>query len=93
MSGHWLRITSAARMPSSVWLGGIRTSAITTSGRSRSTAASSPEASPAVAATSNPALSSSLVRPAKSSTESSAITTRGRSGPAVPGSPVTGPTL
>ena len=93
MSGHWLRITSAARMPSSVWLGGIRTSAITTSGRSRSTAASSPEASPAVAATSNPALSSSLVRPAKSSTESSAITTRGRSGPAVPGSPVTGLTL
>src|SRR6516162_7470057 len=76
MSGHWLRITRAARMPSSVWVGGIRTSAITTSGCSRSTAASSPAASAAVAATSNPALSSSLVRPASSSTESSAITTR-----------------
>src|ERR1039457_6690990 len=61
--------------------------------RSRSTAASSPVASPAVAATSNPALSSSLVRPASSSTESSAITPRGRPGPAVPGSLVTGPTL
>ncbi len=45
MSGHWLRITSAALMPSSVWVGGIRTSAITTSGCSRSTAASSAAAS------------------------------------------------
>ena len=45
-----------------------------------------PSPSPAVAATSNPALSSSLTRPASSSTESSPITTRSRSGP---GSPVT----
>src|SRR5215472_3557724 len=80
MSGHWPRMTSAARMPSSVWVGGIRTSAITTSGRSRSTAAISAVASPAVAATSNPALSSSLVRPATRSTESSPITTRSVTG-------------
>jgi len=93
MPGHWPRIASAARMPSSVWVGGMRTSAITTSGSSRSTAASSASASPAVAATSKPAPSSSLVRPACSSTESSPITTRSRPGAAGSASPFTGSTL
>ena len=81
MSGHWARIASAARMPSSVKVGGIRTSATTRSGCSLSTAASSSLPSPAVAATSNPALSRSLVSPARSSTLSSPITSRSRLAP------------
>ena len=75
-SGHCRRITRAARIPSSVKVGGIRTSAITSSGRCRSTAASSPAASSTAATTSKPVVSSSLVSPARSRTESSAITVR-----------------
>src|ERR1700744_5577069 len=82
-------MTKTARIPSSVKVGGIRTSATTTSGCSRSTAATSSAPSPAVATTWKPALSSNLVSPASNSTESSAITTRW---PA-PGASVTGTTL
>ena len=46
------RITSAARMPSSVWVGGIRTSTITRSGCSRRPRAAARRASPTAATTS-----------------------------------------
>ncbi len=53
------RISSAARRPSSVWVGGIRTSTIATSGLCAPTLRSRSSASPAWATTSSPASSSS----------------------------------
>ena len=66
----------AARAPSSVPSGGIRTSITARSGAVAATAASTPGASPARATTSCPASSSSRARPSRNSTESSPITMR-----------------
>ena len=76
--GHRRRISSAACRPSVVWVGGIRMSASTTSGRSAATSCSSCAASPAMPATSRPASVSTRRRPSRSSTASSAMTTRSR---------------
>ncbi|GGQ51234.1 hypothetical protein GCM10010195_02920 [Kitasatospora griseola] len=74
--GQRRRISIAARTPSSVKPGGIRTSIKASSGRCSATAANSPSASPASAATWNPPISSTLIRPTRNNTESSAITAR-----------------
>ncbi len=71
----WRR-SSAARSPSSVWVGGIRTSVTTMSGRVSATAVSSESASPTAAATSWPKRASTPVSPSRSSGLSSAITAR-----------------
>src|SRR5580693_1127325 len=68
------RITIAARRPSSVWLGGIRTSTIATSGSWAATAASSASASPTAATMSWPRSVSISVRPALITAASSAMT-------------------
>ena len=72
------RMASAARRPSSVWVGGIRMSTIATSGRCSRTAASSSSAVQAWATTLNPASTSRRAMPSRSSTESSARTIRRR---------------
>ena len=64
-------LTSAALMPSSVWVGGIRTSMTARSGWCPATALSSCSASGTAAATSKPPSVSILVSPSRSSTESS----------------------
>ena len=73
-SGHCRRTSTAARSPSSVWLGGIRTSTTPTSGRCSSAAATNDGPSPTEATTSWPASASSSWRPSLSSSESSATT-------------------
>src|SRR5690606_660217 len=74
--GSSWRTASAARSPSSVNDGGIRTSTTATSGRWCRTASRSASPSPTAATTVQPASSSSRTRPSRSSTESSASTTR-----------------
>ena len=63
-------------MPSSVCVGGIRTSMTASSGRCSATALSSWAASGTAATTSKPPSVSIRVSPSRSSTESSAITIR-----------------
>src|SRR5689334_11616602 len=73
----WLRrIAIAARRPSSVWSGGIRTSTIATSGSWAATAASSASASPTAATISWPRSARISVRPALITAASSAMTMR-----------------
>ena len=76
MRGHRARICSAARSPSSVKVGGMRTSTTARSGWWRSTTVSRSSALSTVPTTSMPASASRRVSPARSSTESSAITIR-----------------
>jgi hypothetical protein len=73
--GYRSRIVSAARRPSSVCDGGIRTSVTATSGRCSATAATSASPSPTAAAISWPLSVSSLISPSRSRAASSAITT------------------
>ena len=61
-------------MPSSVWVGGMRTSTIAASGLCARTFRSRSSASPACPTTSKPASSSRRTSPSRSSTESSATT-------------------
>ncbi len=75
-SGIRARSSFAARAPSSVPSGGIRTSMIARSGCSRSTASTSAGASAARATTSWPASSSSRASPSRKRAESSPITMR-----------------
>src|SRR4051794_18622752 len=75
-SGVSALIASAARMPSSVWLGGIRMSTSARSGLCARTLRITSSPSPAWATTSNPWRPSSCAIPSRSSTVSSAITTR-----------------
>ena len=75
MPGCSARIWCAARRPSSVCVGGIRTSTTATSGLCAPTLRSRSSASPAWPATSKPDSSSRRARPSRSSTESSATTT------------------
>src|SRR5215469_15174446 len=70
------RIAIAARSPSSVWSGGIRTSTIATSGLCSATAARSASASPTAATTSCPRSVRISVSPALITAASSAMTTR-----------------
>ena len=79
----------AARSPSSVCVGGIRTSTSATSGRRSRTHASSASASPTWATTSTPFSVSRRVTPSRMSGASSAITTRmgALRGPLFPGRP------
>ena len=81
MSGQRSRITSAARSPSSVNVGGILTSMTHTSGVHASTARISASASVAAATTSWPASASRRVSPSRSRTESSAIATLSMAAP------------
>ena len=74
-SGHARRTSTAARSPSSVWLGGIRTSTMPRSGRCSSIAATNDGPSPTEPTTSWPASASSSWSPSRSSRESSATTT------------------
>src|SRR5487761_1675333 len=69
-------MASAARSPSSVWVGGIRMSTTATSGWCSATAASSASPSVTAAHTEWPRSSSRRVSPSRSSAASSAITTR-----------------
>ena len=73
-SGQARRTSTAARSPSSVWLGGIRTSTTPTSGRCSSVAATYDGPSPTAATTSWPASASSSWSPSRSRRESSATT-------------------
>ena len=73
---------SPARTPSSVCVGGMRTSSTTRSGCVGSSAASSEAASPKLASTSSPASTSSRVMPSRRRTESSASITRTGAAPA-----------
>ena len=77
--GSCARAAMAARSPSSVWVGGIRTSTTDTSGRCVSTASTRAGPSPTAATTWWPSSASSRTRPSRSSTASSATTIR--SGP------------
>src|SRR5580692_7159980 len=74
--GKAFRMASAARSPSSVWVGGIRMSTTATSGSCSATAASSASPSVTAAHTEWPRSSSRRVSPSRSSAASSAITTR-----------------
>src|SRR5271169_1006529 len=76
VSGKAFRMASAARSPSSVWVGGIRMSTTATSGWCSATAASSASPSVTAAHTEWPRSSSRRVSPSRSSASSSAITTR-----------------
>ena len=75
-TGWRRRASSAARIPSSVNVGGRRTSQIARSGLWPATIRSRPGPSSAVAATSIPFSLSSATRPSRSSAWSSTITTR-----------------
>src|ERR1700689_2447243 len=70
------RIAIAARRPSSVWLGGIRTSTIATSGWSAATASLSASASPTAATISCPRSVRISASPALITAASSAMTMR-----------------
>ena len=74
--GARARISTAARRPSSVLVGGIRMSTTATSGRWAKTLRSRSSASPACATTSKPESRSRRTIPSLKSTESSATTTR-----------------
>jgi hypothetical protein len=76
MPGWRRRISCAAWMPSSVWVGGMRMSTMATSGSWRSTAASSSSAVDASATTSIPSPRTNDAMPSRNSRLSSAITTR-----------------
>jgi hypothetical protein len=76
VSGTSRRTSTAARSPSSVCVGGMRTSTMAISGRSAAAAAISPGPSPTVPTTWKSPSASSRSSPARSSTASSAITTR-----------------
>src|SRR5919109_2753239 len=78
MAASAARISSAARRPSSVWEGGMRTSAITRSGRWALALRTRSGPSPALPTTSWPSSSSSRTRPSRSSSWSSPITIRMR---------------
>ena len=79
----------AARSPSSVCVGGMRTSMTATSGLCAPTLRSRSSASPAWPATSKPESSSRRHRPSRNSTESSATTTfNGVSAVLIRGSPL-----
>ncbi len=73
-AGQLARTSTAARSPSSVWLGGIRTSTTPTSGRCSSVAATYAGPSATAATTSWPASASSSWSPSRSRRESSATT-------------------
>ena len=79
-SGWSWRIDWAARRPSSVWVGGMRTSMMATSGRSSSTACRSATASATAATTSWPRRTRVWVSPSRMIAESSAITMRNGAG-------------
>ena len=75
-SGCSERIVAAARSPSSVCVGGMRMSVITSSGRVRSTSVSSASASAASPTTSKPSSARRRTTPERMSAASSATTTR-----------------
>jgi hypothetical protein len=74
--GNSRRSSIAARSPSSVWVGGMRTSTTHTSGGSARTDDRNAEASGTAATIENPRSVSSWTSPSRSTAASSAIVTR-----------------